>query len=476
MKSPQIIILSLATMLATTLLWALPNMSGRKGNSIEFRHPDQILNTQGRGSDRALVIDNQNRHAVALFYKLHYEPYTKIPNQWTGDTRSCKIGRNSDAYQDATLKLLQYYRAMAGVPADVSFAEKYNAPARAAALIMESKNDLSHNPPANWPCYSAAGKKGAGSSNLCLGCVGPDAITAYVQDAGVPGVGHREWALHPRQQVLGSGSSKRAHALYVFGDWRPESAVEKIQTVAWPPAGYAPYRFGLDGGYPWSFQHHGKSVDHSKASVRMSRAGKSITIKKESGNRGLLVWYPVGLPRATYQNQYNKPDKDVNITVTISNLMVDGQARTFTYTVSFIDPQAVLQENPETDPAKPTDSTDPDEIETTPINPALNLPMLQNIYKGRTEQALGLLKQGADPNARSRGGWSALMYAAWFGQSSVVEALLKAKADPDFKHDGWNAAGLARYRKHEQIAQIIEARSNTKAMQPASRKHSVAAP
>ena len=53
--------------------------------------------------------------------------------------------------------------------------------------------------------------------------------------------------------MLGNGSSRGAHALYVFGDWRTEEEVAHIESVAWPAAGYMPYQFGLKPDYPWSF-------------------------------------------------------------------------------------------------------------------------------------------------------------------------------------------------------------------------------
>ncbi|MCB1303264.1 MAG: ankyrin repeat domain-containing protein, partial [Leptospiraceae bacterium] len=416
----------------------------------------------------ALTVDRTNRRAVAQFFKDHYVPYNQVQNQWTGSVNGCRVGANSKAYDEATLQNLQYYRAMAGVPSDVSFDEKYNAKARAAALIMEAKNDLSHNPPTNWPCYSQEGAKGAGSSNLCLGCVGPNAIDAYVQDNGVGGVGHRHWALHPKQKVLGTGSSKRAHALYVFGDWRPDEEVSSIKAVVWPPEGYVPFKFGLHPDYPWSYQSFADSSSHKDAQVKMTHNGKNVSLRKEQGNNGILVWYPTGLPD-TYRSNDWKKDGDYKVDVEITNLIVDGKAQTIRYSVTFIDPEAVLQEN-NTDNSTTTDTENTTAIDNetqnnnetnTTTNPSLNPSLLAAAYHGKTEMVKDLLKRGAEPNAKSGDGWTSLMYAAYFGFPDIARALMEQGADPNVEVGGWTAAALAQRLNHSDVLSIITSASRT---------------
>ncbi|MEQ9362787.1 MAG: ankyrin repeat domain-containing protein [Leptospirales bacterium] len=464
------------TLLTASLVAQPGDRLGRTGKAPALRAPASVHTVGSRSVDsRGLSVDTANRAAVAKFYRDQYVPYGTVANAWTGNKRLCQVGKNSKAYDAATLQNLKYYRAMAGVPADVSFDEKYNQPARAAALIMEAKGDLSHGPAKNWPCYSDSGKKGAGSSNLCLGCVGPDAIDAYVRDGGVQGVGHRVWALHPRQKVLGTGSSKRAHALYVFGDWRAEAEVENIESVAWPAAGYMPYRQGLDADYPWSFQYHQGKAEHAQARVRMTRGGKPVSLRIETGNNGILVWYPTGLPKATHKNDYNKPAKDVAIEVEITNLKVNGEARSVRYTVTFMDPEAVLSGEDSGDAVpnesgEPGDSDNGEDSQPTRIDPSLNPALLRKAYDGDADAVRDLLKLGADPDARYKGGWTALMYAAWFGHENAVAALLKAKANAALKHKGWDAAGFAQHREHTAIVRMIEEHSGTRASVPAGRQ------
>ena len=75
---------------------------------------------------------------------------------------TCDAGTTSAAFRDSVLLRLNYFRAMAGVPADVTFSDTYNAKAQQAALMMSVNNQLSHNPPTIWQCYTADGAEAAG--------------------------------------------------------------------------------------------------------------------------------------------------------------------------------------------------------------------------------------------------------------------------------------------------------------------------
>lgn len=57
-------------------------------------------------------------------------------------------------------------------------------------------------------------------------------------------------------------------------------------------------------------------------------------------------------------------------------------------------------------------------------------PILHAIHKGQDQAALLLLDLGADVNAKSRGGLTALMMAAGYGNAKLVAELLDRGADP----------------------------------------------
>lgn len=417
----------------------------RLGAAPPARGADRTSAVSERSAEAAL--DRNNRAAVAAWFKSDYAPFRNAPNGWTGAVNGCRVGENSAAYDDATLRLLRFYRRMAGVPHDVAWDPALSRLAMRAALIMEAKRDLSHTPPRNWPCWSEEGLKGASSSNLCLGCVGPGAIDAYVEDRGVAGVGHRRWALHPRQSKLGTGSTRGAHALYVFGEFRASS---NIETVAWPPAGYAPFMFGYDARYPWSFEVYSGRADYSGARIRMTANGREVRVERES-SREPLVWFARSFP-AEYEGRLSD---DLTVEVKIDNIKVDGAAKSYAYRVILFDPNAVADVSSDEsddggDPADPTDAVVYDE--------RLDTPVILAARTGNLAQVQGLLARNANPNA-SYQGWTPLLYAAYHGHAAVVEALLGAGADPGVSVQGWNALRLAQSRGHTAVVALLQARA-----------------
>ena len=70
--------------------------------------------------------------------------------------------------QAATLRRINYFRAMAGIP-NVTLSASLSTKAQAAALIMEASNKLSHTPSTSFKCYTAVGAEAAGSSILASG-------------------------------------------------------------------------------------------------------------------------------------------------------------------------------------------------------------------------------------------------------------------------------------------------------------------
>ncbi len=424
---------------------AAQDRPARLGSPPAARAADRATAASERSSDDAL--DRNNRAAVAAWFKSDYAPFRNAANAWTGAVNGCRPGENSAVYDEATLRLLRYYRRMAGVPHDVGWDPALSRLAMRAALIMEAKRDLDHNPPRSWPCWSEEGLKGASSSNLCLGCVGPSAIDAYVDDRGVAGVGHRRWALHPRQRKLGTGSTRGAHALYVFGEFRDASSIE---TVAWPAAGYAPYKFGYDARYPWSFEVYAGRADYSGARIRMTANGRDLRVERES-SREPLVWFVRSFP-AEFEGRLAG---DLTVEVKIDNIKVDGVAKSYAYRVILFDPNTVADvTSDETD-----DANDPaDPPETVVYDETLNTPLILAARDGATTRVQGLLARNANPNA-SYQGWTPLLYAAYRGHAAVVEALLGAGADPAISVQGWNALRLAQSRGHTAVVALLAART-----------------
>lgn len=298
-----------------------------------------------RGPDliSADKLDMASRQTVLSFYQQHYLAYTGTPIQWTGSQAACSPGATSAAFQQAVLERINYFRAMAGVPANISLSADFNRKAQSAALMMSAAGQLSHSPPSSWPCYSADGASAAGSSDLYLGEYSWNAISGYMRDigSGNAAAGHRRWLLYPQTLTMGSGdipSSTQyysANSLVVLDGHAadPRPATRNV-FVAWPPPGYvpAPVVFAR-----WSFSY--PQADFSAASVKMASNGASLPVSLAAVENGYgentLVWIPLGLSDSA---DWPKISADTTYSVTVSNVLINGASRSFSYNVIVFNP------------------------------------------------------------------------------------------------------------------------------------------
>ncbi|MES3002507.1 MAG: CAP domain-containing protein [Pseudomonadota bacterium] len=289
------------------------------------------------------VIDANNRAQVLLFYRTVYASSSQKASGWTGNIATCDAGDTSAEFRAAELRRINWFRAMAGVPAAVQFDATFNQKAQQAAMLMAANMQLSHTPPASWSCYNATAAEGAGKSNLALGRNGAEGIgESYMRDAGSnnAAAGHRRWILFPQTQFMGAGDVDapiKTNALWVQ-DANIFSARPAVRDdfVAWPPRGYTPYTTV----YPrWSFSY--PHADFSGATISMTENGVAISTRAETVVNGYaentLVWYP-----GTYADgmAWARPAADTVYQVTLGNVIVDGVSRTFTYTSVVFDPDA----------------------------------------------------------------------------------------------------------------------------------------
>ena len=255
--------------------------------------------------DFAPWLDTSDRDTVIDAYQAAFTRDVPAMN-WTGAVEGCAAGDSSDRLREETLSRIEYYRAMAGVPAVVSEDAALSEKAQAAALMMSVEGRLTHSPGPDYGCYSSAGQEAAANSNLYLGRTGPRAIDGYIEDPGEDNidVGHRSTILHPPTATMGighvAGSDERypANALWVFDDnvfEKDYQTREPERFVAWPPRGFVP----APVVYPrWSFAL--QEADFSNAQVTMTtEAGESIdldVVARISKNgeipSSVIVWEP----------------------------------------------------------------------------------------------------------------------------------------------------------------------------------------
>lgn len=296
---------------------------------------------------QGVSVDIQDRADVVNFWNTEYKASNGVAMGWTGSIATCNAGTTTADYQQATLRRVNYFRAMAQLPAGLTLDPTLNPKCQELALMVIANGDLSHDPPNTWTCWTQDGHDAAMNSNIALGAAGPTAVDLYIRDPGAGNypVGHRRWLLFPPLEQIGAGSTSGSYhdedsgytftdsnAIWVIGlsGTRPAGP----EWVSWPPPGYVPYSVVYER---WSFSYH--MADFTNATVTMSRGGTPISLVLETvDNRNFgdrtLVWRPEPpLPA--------KPSNDTTYSVTISNVLINSVAREFTYSVTIIDPDGV---------------------------------------------------------------------------------------------------------------------------------------
>ncbi len=230
-------------------------------------------------SRTAVPIDTRDKAEVREAWMTRMAPTLNVRPRWSGSERPCRAGSPSAAAQRATLKALNFVRALGGLD-PVEFSSDLSARAQKAALIMAANDALSHYPPRSWRCWTRQGKNAAGASNLALAypaLTGGGVIVQYMDDQGTynTAVGHRRWIMYPFQRRMGSGLTTTSNALYVFGPTNQQAP--NPNWVAWPTAGYFPSPLEPLGR--WSLSSGLSGTDFSRARVSVTRGGNALDVK-----------------------------------------------------------------------------------------------------------------------------------------------------------------------------------------------------
>ena len=298
-----------------------------------------------------------NRADATVFYDTEYLASEGVPSGWNGNVVTGIKGSVTEAFKEATLRRVNWFRVMAGVPGDVILDAGFDDKSQQAALMMSANKSLSHNPPLAWKFYTADGALAAAKANLSLGRTGPASVTALMEDSGTnnTAAGHRRWILFPRQKRMGVGAVQGSLGLgfpdilvlWVIGStadgsWGPAPTPS---AVTWPPAGFVPRQVVFPR---WSFTYPG--ADFNSSVVSMSRNGVPLPLKFEAIANGFgdntLVW----LPTDNF-GFFNGPDIVYDVLVT--GVKVAGLSFDFVYRVVSFD--ATLPADPSivTEPTLP---------------------------------------------------------------------------------------------------------------------------
>jgi hypothetical protein len=296
-------------------------------------------------------INLNSREVSRQFFNLVYQASAGVPMDWSGSYATSNPGTNSTAYLKATQRRINYFRAMAGVPADISFDPTLNSYCQAAALMMGASNAMSQTPTSDWLYFTPQGANAALYANLTLSFTGPDAITVQMWENGAnynfnyPSVGDRRWLLFPQTLTMGVGNvpsispSNSASVLWAIENaallrTRPPT---RNGFVSWPPPGYVPYQVV----YPrWSFSYPNADFTSAEVYMKSNSTALDITIEPAVPNVGenTLVWYPSSLNVSDSSTTFFKPTNDTIYSITLSNVVLGGSNITVSYQVTVFDP------------------------------------------------------------------------------------------------------------------------------------------
>ena len=233
------------------------------------------------------AVNLADRAAVLGLYRDYYLTSEGVLPGWTGSVAFGSPGTISTAYQIATLRRINYYRAMSGLPGNVVLDPAVSAKCQQAALMMAAEGNVSHHPLPSWRYYTVAAAEAAANSDLALDTrndEGPGAIDRYIADDGPanPFVGHRRWLLYAGTTTTGlgivppeTGNHPGTNATWVRGSG-PATLPGVRPSVAWPPAGYVPAPLVYTR---WSFSY--PNADFSRATVRVTKNGVPLAVVLE---------------------------------------------------------------------------------------------------------------------------------------------------------------------------------------------------
>ena len=288
-------------------------------------NPDTTTTSTSPALDPGFIDTLNREETLAAWKAINDRPRTKM--KWTGSTAGCDPGTTSQGFKEDVLARVRWFRAMAGVDTNISLNLESSRLAQEAALVMKANDDLSHEPPSSWDCFTDEAYEGAKHSNLYLGLFGVRSIDGYIEDPGADNlpVGHRRWILDPTLAEIGTGDTNNSNALFVINENTRDNHTtrEPDGFVMWPPRGYVP-RATI---FPrWSISH--PQADFSQARVRIEFQGRTKIINNPYsdsdgyGRQNALVF------------EWIRPSKGTgSAVITVSGIELDRTLRTITYEV-----------------------------------------------------------------------------------------------------------------------------------------------
>jgi uncharacterized protein YkwD len=269
---------------------------------------------------------------------------------WNGSVQECRPGTLQAAIYTKATDRINFFRLMNGLP-KIRISAGNNKYPQAAALMMRANDQLNHNPPKTWKCYSAEGYKGA--SRSCLSTTNfhyfraTAFITSFIEDNGDENYfcGHRRWLLYSRAATMGYGATGATEAVYVDQQYLPPLDTAKAPAfIAYPWKGYVPYKLVFD---KWSFAlPEGHKVDFSNVQVTVTdETGAVLPLKLYPEKKHLdpaITWKMLSLfteqeERYGVNRLKEKGFVGKRLTVMIKGVVVDGRQQDYAYEFQLVD-------------------------------------------------------------------------------------------------------------------------------------------
>ena len=106
-------------------------------------------------ANAGLSVNTSNRSDVIRHFVSNYLTSENFEDhhEWTGDMNIGDPGQVSEMLHDDVIRRVNYFRAMAGLSADISLSDKLNAKSQQAAFMMAYNNTLDHYPSTKQRAY-----------------------------------------------------------------------------------------------------------------------------------------------------------------------------------------------------------------------------------------------------------------------------------------------------------------------------------
>ncbi|AKU92656.1 hypothetical protein AKJ08_3043 [Vulgatibacter incomptus] len=234
---------------------------------------------------------------------------------WIAGADICDHGTLSEVAIEDTLRRINMFRALSGLPPVTENLEQREQE-QACAVLMNANRSISHYPPQSWNCWTEEAAWGAASSNLALGFKLPgNAIDALMGDTGIDSVGHRRWLLGYFLGKVGIGFAGKSACVSVFDN----TGQTDREWTAYPPPGPAPLPMVRDvqwGPVAWSF-HPRDKIAGAQVSMQRLPDLEEVEVEKTSiqadggGIPDAIVWKPLRVAAGeSYRITITRPSKE----------------------------------------------------------------------------------------------------------------------------------------------------------------------